>query len=453
MICKFCGEQMEDNHKFCPFCGKDPAHSVASAQVAEIETAQEAATDVVVEKPKKKVWKLVAGIAAAIVALGALSVVLLLAMGVELLPRPNDIFCKDSFTVSDEKAVKNGNKVVATIGDKVLTNAQLQLYYRAQVIELLNYYGSYISSIGLDYTKPLSEQMHPEETEKTWEQYMLEIAIETWQNYQTVAILAENAGFVMGSEWQESLDAMPADLAEQAASDGYDSAEALLKDVIGPACSEQIYLDYVYLAYLSNAYYLSVEESLVPSMEDIEAYFAEHEEAFAQSYVTKDSGMVADVRHILIMPKGGTVDETTGATTYSEAEWAECLAKAEEVLNEWKSGEATEATFAELANKYSEDGGSNTNGGLYEGISPSTNFVEEFLMWTINMTRKPGDYEIIKTQFGYHIMYWSAGEAEWIEAATTQLLAERLTEMTDTAKEQYPITIDYRKIALSELEL
>ena len=170
MICKFCGELMEDNHKFCPFCGKDPADSVASAQVAEIETAQEAATDVVVEKPKKKVWKLVAGIAAAIVALVVLSAVLLLAMGVELLPRPNDIFCKDSFTVSDEKAVKNGNKVVATIGDKVLTNAQLQLYYRAQVIELLNYYGSYISSIGLDYTKPLSENIHHHGTHEPQEE-------------------------------------------------------------------------------------------------------------------------------------------------------------------------------------------------------------------------------------------------------------------------------------------
>jgi hypothetical protein len=295
--------------------------------------------------------------------------------------------------------------------------------------------------------------MHPEETDKTWEQYMLGIAIERWQNYQTVGILAEKAGFEMGKEWQESLDAMPADLLEQAKADGYESAEALLKDVISPSCSVQTYLDYVRLAYLSNSYYLSMEESMKPDRADVEAYFDAHAEEFAASYVTKDSGMVADVRHILIIPKGGTTDTATNTTTYSEAEWAECLKKAEEVLKEWESGEATEETFAELANKYSEDGGSNTTGGLYEGITPGTNFVEEFLMWTINMTRKPGDYEIVKTQFGYHIMYWVAGEEEWISAATTQLLAERLTEVTDAAKEEYPIEINYRKIAMADLGL
>ncbi len=40
-------------------------------------------------------------------------------------------------------------------------------------------------------------------------------------------------------------------------------------------------------------------------------------------------------------------------------------AKAEELLEEWKNGDATEESFAELAGAWLEDGGSSLNGGLY----------------------------------------------------------------------------------------
>ena len=48
-----------------------------------------------------------------------------------------------------------------------------------------------------------------------------------------------------------------------------------------------------------------------------------------------------------------------------------------EILAEFNSGDKTEDSFAELANKYSEDEGSNTNGGLYENIAKGQ-MVQEF---------------------------------------------------------------------------
>ena len=42
--------------------------------------------------------------------------------------------------------------------------------------------------------------------------------------------------------------------------------------------------------------------------------------------------------------------------------------KAEQILDDWKNGDATEDSFAELAKTYSDDTGSNTNGGLYEAV-------------------------------------------------------------------------------------
>ncbi len=119
-------------------------------------------------------------------------------------------------------------------------------------------------------------------------------------------------------------------------------------------------------------------------------------------------------------------------------------------MDEWKVGEATEASFAKLAETYTEDEGSKTTGGLYEGVTPGSNYVEEFLAWAIDMSRKEGDTGIVKTQFGYHIMYFVSGEEYWLKAAQSDLLTERTTAIVEGAKEKWPMEVNYRKINLSE---
>lgn len=471
MYCKFCNIEVHEELEFCPNCGKalidenvvpetDPKSETENDATLATVTEENAVepdgsvnTGEVPSKAKRSVLPLVLSIIAAVAALGALAVVLLMAMGVDFKPRANDIFYKDVYTVDAEKAAKKSEVVIATMGDKELTNIQLQLYYRMQVVDFLNYYGSYASQFGFDHSKPLSEQVCYYDKEQTWEQYMIGVSIDTWENYQALGLLAEEAGFQLDEEWQATLAKIPEDLKSQAEEGGYDSVEALLKDVIGPGCTEEAYMNYIRLACLSNAYYIQMEESLTPTSEEIEAYFAEQESTFAEKGITKDMGMISDVRHILIMPTGGTTDEETGETVYSEQEWADALAKAEKVLQEWKDGEATEESFALLANTYSEDGGSNTTGGLYEGIGPGASYVENFLNWSIDMSRAVGDTDIVKTEYGYHIMYYVSGEPYWIEPVSTQILSERVTQMTDGAKEKWPTKVDYKKIALSELKL
>ena len=486
MNCKFCNAEIEDNLSVCPVCGKDLAEEPVSVEQNQQETdAAASANEMIneemlieevaeqqmqdipeeniqqdvqlpndVQQPKKSVAPLVLSIIAAVLALASLAVLLMIALGVDFksfLPRPNDIMNKDSYTVVDDKAVEKGDTVIATMGGKELTNAQLQIYYRMQVLDFLNYYGSYAEQLGLDMSLPLSEQTCYFEKDKTWEQYLLGVAIDTWQNYQVIALLAEEAGYQLSEEWQKSLEELPEELKSQATEGEFDSVDALLKDVIGPSCTEELYLQYVTLVYTCNAYYKTISENMTPTDDEIAAYFEENAASFAESGITKDMGNIADVRHILVCPKGGTTDETTGATTYSEDEWAACLAEAEKILDEWKNGEATEESFADLANTYTEDPGSATTGGLYEDIKPGDSYVENFLNWTIDMERKTGDTDIVKTEYGYHIMYYVGGEPYWTSVVGTQQLSDRITEMTDAAEEKWPMSVNYRKIALSEL--
>ena len=116
-----------------------------------------------------------------------------------------------------------------------------------------------------------------------------------------------------------------------------------------------------------------------------------------------------NVRHILVTIEGGTTDETTGETTYTVDEKDAAYKEAEALLNEWKEGEATEESFAALANANTDDstdpdGDGVLNGGLYTDIYPGQ-MVAEFEEWCY-ADHEVGDTEIIESEYGYHVMYF-----------------------------------------------
>lgn len=114
-----------------------------------------------------------------------------------------------------------------------------------------------------------------------------------------------------------------------------------------------------------------------------------------------------DVRHILIK----AVADDSGA--YTDEAKTEAKEKAESLLAEWKAGDATEDSFATLANENSEDTGSNTNGGLYEGVTIGQ-MVEQFNDWCFDPNRKSGDTGIVFNESdsycGYHVIYFVGTE-------------------------------------------
>lgn len=140
----------------------------------------------------------------------------------------------------------------------------------------------------------------------------------------------------------------------------------------------------------------------------------------------------ANVRHILIK----AVADADG--NYTDEAKATALTQAENILTEWKAGEQTEESFAALAEQYSEDTGSNTNGGLYENVARGQ-MVEEFDEFCF-AGHKSGDTAIVYgdngSYAGYHVMYY-VGEGEQYSdyIARNALLStdmeQWLTELTE----------------------
>lgn len=115
-----------------------------------------------------------------------------------------------------------------------------------------------------------------------------------------------------------------------------------------------------------------------------------------------NSTNTVNVRHILIQVEA---DEDG---VYTDEAKAAALEKAEEILQEWRDGDASEESFAALAEQYSEDSGSNTNGGLYEQVYPGQ-MVTEFNDFCFAENRASGDVEIVFNEgsyCGYHVVYF-----------------------------------------------
>ena len=134
-----------------------------------------------------------------------------------------------------------------------------------------------------------------------------------------------------------------------------------------------------------------------------------------------------DVRHILISampeddPDTEDVDESKNAPT--DADYDAAYEKAQALLDQWLAGEATEDSFAALAEDNSADDGSNKNGGLYESVAYG-DMIPNFNSWIFDPSRKAGDTGLVKntlsTTKGWHIMYFVGGSGDelvWKENA------------------------------------
>lgn len=463
--CKFCNAELPDGSTVCPSCGKDNA----------AESGSKAA------KPGSAALIIVGVLALVILAIGAFftakegttyaaedGVVAASEEATEATAEeateeateapteaptvpadgnPDDVTCKGSYTAEDEAVVSAREKVVATAGEYELTLGQLQVYYWMEFRNFMSQYGTYASYFGLDVSQPLDTQMCSGlEEARTWQQFFLEGALNSWNNYRAMAAEADANGFELTEQQRAAIDNAAAELEEAAAANGFESGIAMLHSSLGAGAELEDYVYFMELYYKANGYYAQIAQGFEPTDEQMDNYFEEHAEGYAASGITKDTKLV-NVRHILVYPEGA--DGTNLATQeFSEEAWAASEKKAQEILDQFLTGDKTEESFAALANEYSEDPGSNTNGGLYENVSEGE-MVAAFNDWCFDAARQVGDTGIVKTNYGYHVMYFSGSQTTWQKYARNDYMVENATAAAKEIAAKLPMTVQYSDILLA----
>jgi len=337
--------------------------------------------------------------------------------------------------------------VAAAVGEHQLTNRQLQVYYWGEFFNL----SEYLSYYGVDYTKPLNTQ-GVADSGQSWEQFFVDLALRTWHKYVVLGMEAQKQGFELDEDTRKMLEGFPAALEENAVSNGFSSAKEMLELDFGTGVTMDEYMWYLEMQYLGQHYYETIYTAYEPSREEVSAYFDENAASYTQYGITKESGKLLDVRHILVQPEGAEIDASTGHVTATDAQWEACRQAAQELLDGWAAGDATEDTFAALVAEHSVDPGSAQNGGLYTAVGKGQ-MVEAFDTWMFDESRQTGDTGLVKTEFGYHIMYFVGGDEGWYLYGKADLQQSKAQEIVDGLMEAAPMETYTDKIVLDSAVL
>lgn len=414
MKCKHCNEELMDDVIICPACGGDNSG------------------------PRKKNWNpVIAAICCVVLMIGV--VFTIYSMGIFPAVQNDNITQKAVYTGTDEAAKSKADVVVAKAGEYELTNGELQVLYWSMVYDLVSYLGDY-AAYYIDFTQPLYAQYYNQTDGVTWEHYFLNMALNTWLRYELLADAAAEAGVTMSEELQNELDSMYDTLEAAKESLGFDSVEAMIANDFGAAATFEDYMSYMNIYYKGNNYYNKLYTEAEFTDAEIEAFYTENEQDMISSGYGKDVGKAYEVRHILIEPAEDT-----------EEAWATALKTAQDMLDQWVAGGADEATFANLAYENSACG-SYANGGLLDPFVAG-DMVAEFEAWCFQDGHVYGDYGLVQTEYGWHIIFFVDSYELWREVSISNLASEYLNEYMAELESGYTMTVEYDRIVLADVPL
>lgn len=413
--------------------------------IEETLIAEETATPASNVKKMKRVT-IISGCVAALAVLALVLTMLISSgvMGVPSLFRPNDINKKNAYTVSDKKALSNADVVVARLGDAELTNAGLQVFYQMQLIEFLNTYGSYTTYLGIDTKKPLSEQACPLYDGYTWEQYFLEAALDEWKYIQALASAAKKHNYELDNTSLAQIASQIRSLEQTSEKEKFDSLDAMLSKQLGVTVNTEVYRKHLTTYLIGNMF---IADTVDPTVEELDAFFKENKETMEANGIKQDGSYTVNVRHILFTCDG--TQNADGTITWKFPQSAEEVrGKAQALLDEWLE-DPTEDNFANLAYLNTADY-NGEDGGLYTSVRQGQ-MVKPFNDWCFDESRKPGDYGIVETQYGFHLMYFSNRNGEsWIEACRSFFMEHKAMSLVDDVEEANEYVVYFNKIALAQ---
>ena len=92
------------------------------------------------------------------------------------------------------------------------------------------------------------------------------------------------------------------------------------------------------------------------------------------------------------------------------------------------------------------------NGGLYTDVYPGQ-MVAEFNNWCFDESRQVGDTGVVKTDYGYHVMYFVDSHSVWFTNAESDLLEKIAEGIVPDLLENYEMSCDFSSMVLGNVEL
>ncbi len=387
---------------------------------------------------------------------------------------PEDVTCKGSYSAGVEDVV------VATAGDSQLRGGELQAWYWAEVAQ----YRQENHEMAPDFDMPLDAQVcQIDSSVGSWQQYFLREALDSWhtaqallahskevpmpteeayqpnlKNYEiylvdipaTKFLYGYNTHYQLNTMHEAYLNTLPQTLTALAEEKGYSDAGEMAREAFGTAQEDMIRFadtyNQGYMYFTTRSYYMEPE--------------AAETRGNGEQYV--------DIRQILLVPETvyqapsqlwspvetepvvlSTVEVAAdGKVSGDELAWTACEEKAQDILRQWgKINWGTEAGFADLAYKHSQDAGTAMDGGAYDRVRQGQ-LIGPVDAWCFDPDRQPGDTGMVRSEYGVHILYFCGSEEiAQAEAAEASYLRQQQAFLEEV-REAYPMKVHYSDITL-----
>lgn len=260
------------------------------------------------------------------------------------------------------------------IGDRTISAGEYNYFCVSAFQEMSTYaqYGYYpatdAGTLNLSATCDLTEN-----GAGTWEDYLVEYVLDDIRSNYILCELAKEKGFSISDETAANIDASMADIILQAESYGL-TGDSFIEQYCGDQMTVERFRQII------ESYYLA---------EMFSTDFLENYE------FSEDELRLPTVRHILYgAPRNGLREEDA-----SEEEIAEALAKAEETISLINGYE----DMVLIGDQHTRD---ETALESAEYTVSRGEMVKEFEEWCFDPAREIGDKEIVRTDFGFHVMYF-----------------------------------------------
>lgn len=376
------------------------------------------------------------------------------------------VSCKSSYTVVTGAA----DKTVATAGSGKLTNGMLQVLYLSQV----NAWRAGGREPAPDFERSLDSQACPLAEGLSWQQYFLQRAVLSWQAQQAALEQVkkpriQNVDYFFPNETSDlhgeyiapdlplndflfqDQDCYTPNSIHQAYLDGLGDTLDTLAQGAGFSSLQDMALklnlrsqDFLQAAQDFNlAYMYFTEESY--SAEPSDGEVAEYLQNNAAALFPLSSGQeTVDIRQILLVPQDAQTD-ADGKITAAQQQWDLVQAQAEEILEQWEKRapvQGRENAFAQLASMYSQDTGAASSGGGYYNLSAGQ-LIAPLSQWCFANGRQQGDCEILRSDYGLHIVYLSAFREDTLSVSSSALLKEQAQKAWKQWLKDASLSVDY----------
>ena len=272
-----------------------------------------------------------------------------------------------------------------------MDNRTFSIYYQAAYQEFVSQYSD---PLPFDTSRSLKKQYYNINAGYTWEDYFVSQAYSSAALTERVVAAAKQVGFTLDEAAQSSLDANW-DTLRQYADGNKMSLDEYLQTMYGPDMNAETYYGYLSDSALAQAYTEYIYYGAEFTDAEIDEYYAANKANYTDLAISDIPNV--DVRHILILPADDSEEADVTAKENAEDALAQCHS----------GGEAhVEEIFLNLVAEYSQDSGTNADGGLLQNLAPGK-LGGEFDAWCFDAAgRKPGDTAVVSSQYGWHVVYF-----------------------------------------------